>query len=136
MSSKSFFRTFFKSLIFFISFTFTRQIFAAAPPDRDRIRENPIIDNQAGRCHKVAMPTDQCNKQRDHALSAGCINQIEYNTLIQINAYPLCNYDNELNGHYSCGCFEESTRIFSYEKSPHSGFAKLCCISSRPLGKT
>ncbi|KAB8028084.1 Hint domain-containing protein [Fluviispira multicolorata] len=132
MSGKSFLRKLIRSFLFCISLAFTIQIFAdLAPPTGDRVKDNPIIDSQAGRCHKVPVAAEQCNKQREQALKVRCINQQEYSTLVRINAYPLCDFDYSLLAHCSCGCFEESTRIFSFENSSNEvGYKPISRIIS------
>ncbi|WP_186647237.1 Hint domain-containing protein [Fluviispira vulneris] len=56
-----------------------------------------------------------CQEEREYALKAGCITQDEYNSLVGYNSYPICDRKNILRAWCSCGCFEESTRIFSFE---------------------
>ena len=66
-----------------------------------------------------------CTDERDYALKSGCINQEEFNSLVQFNSYPVCDRINVLRGWCSCGCFQANTRIYSvdaYESGNSTGY--------------
>ena len=87
---------------------------------RNRISETPEINN-ALRCNQKGLSAASCSKAQTKALSSGCINKEEYDTLIAQNAAPVCLEDDSgdmnLQGWCPCGCFDPNTRLFTENKN-------------------
>lgn len=100
------------SVVAFFIF-FTSHLFAI-----NRILEMPHLNN--GRCLNRSIPADACTREQTRALSSHCISLDEYNTLVQMSYFPSCisiDGQMELVSWCTCGCFEESTRLFSLSGS-------------------
>lgn len=77
-----------------------------------------------------------CTDERSYALKSGCINQEEFNSLIQFNSYPVCDRKDVLRGWCSCGCFQANTKIYSinaYENRETMGYQPISKILNDKL---
>ncbi|KAB8029821.1 hypothetical protein [Fluviispira multicolorata] len=72
-----------------------------------------------------------CQSEREYGLKIGCITKEEYDSLVAYNSYPVCDRFNVLRAWCSCGCFEASTRIFSFENFANEiGYIPISKITS------
>ena len=79
---------------------------------------NRITPDNMIRC-KINLTPQKCEKQRDLALSRGCISAEEHATLKANGGMPTCYVeDNSLAGWCPCGCFAQGTLL----KTSDSGF--------------
>ena len=58
----------------------------------NRILEWAGIDNMF-RCNRDGIAPARCAKIQQFALASGCINEVEYKTLLELNKAPHCSED-------------------------------------------
>lgn len=81
---------------------------------RNQITENPEKGDR--RCETQQIPQAECASTQKWALSIGCINQEEYDTLVKMSAVPTCR-GTKLHTWCPCGCFAPDTRLLGMNKS-------------------
>lgn len=93
---------------------------------------NRLTDPNNNRCGSNQLPVSECAQYQDLAYSngAGCITATEYNYAKANLIAPMCSpFDaTQFIGFCRCGCFQEGTRIYSY--NPATGGADWIKIES------
>ncbi len=104
MKIKIFFQKFYKELLLLISIFFSTQSFAAPPGNRI---DRPIGNGQC----LVSNNFNEafCQEERKFALEINCINQNEFNSLVNYRAFPVCNRRNQLVTW--CPCYNNKINI-------------------------
>lgn len=93
------------------------------PPHINRIKGRDAP--KENRCPNQNIPPEICIARRDKALKRSCINQQEFNSLVEYDDVPVCDYDEptpmyRLIGQCPCGCLPEDANILVSFKGDRS----------------